>query len=203
MINKEEVTGVILAAGKSGRMGKWKPLMQYQGKSFLQSILEKLLPVCNSVIIVTGAHHERLAAFGKVTDVMLAHNEKFEHGMLSSLQTGLSEVKTEFTLYHFIDQPHLPHDFYPDFLQFASRDANWIQPQYLNRAGHPMLIRKDVIPYILNAKPDMMLREIRSHKGIIRGTVDLPYPEILQDIDTPEDYQKYLNSSAIEPSPVP
>ena len=195
MIYKKDITGVILAAGKSGRMGEWKPLMQYQGKSFLQNILGKLLRVCNSVIIVTGAHHEKLEAFGGTPAVQLIHNQNYESGMLTSLQTGLSIVQTEFALSHFIDQPHLPIQFYYDFLLCASPNPNWTQPQYRYRAGHPLLFRRDVFPHILNATPDKMLREIRSHESIIRDIIELDYPEILQDIDTPEDYKKFLNES--------
>ncbi|MDZ7765978.1 MAG: nucleotidyltransferase family protein [Melioribacteraceae bacterium] len=53
MSNK--LTGIILSAGLSGRMKAFKPLLKLpNGKTFIQSIVEKLSGVCDEIIVVTG-----------------------------------------------------------------------------------------------------------------------------------------------------
>jgi molybdenum cofactor cytidylyltransferase len=51
---KNIVYGLIISAGLSGRIGQFKPLLNYKGNSFLQNITAKLSEVCDKIIIVTG-----------------------------------------------------------------------------------------------------------------------------------------------------
>ena len=51
MIEKEQLTGFVLAGGKSLRFGKNKALARYKGKTLLQSALERLTPYCGTVCI--------------------------------------------------------------------------------------------------------------------------------------------------------
>ena len=57
---KNQLTGLIIAAGLSGRMDSFKPLLEINRKSFIQIIAEKLLFVCNEVIIVTGFNSAKI-----------------------------------------------------------------------------------------------------------------------------------------------
>ena len=53
-MGKNIINGLVISAGLSGRMGKFKPLLSYKGKSFIQNIVLKLSSVCDKVIVVTG-----------------------------------------------------------------------------------------------------------------------------------------------------
>ncbi|MFH1528500.1 MAG: NTP transferase domain-containing protein [Bacteroidota bacterium] len=52
-MNQNKIHGLILSAGLSGRMGKFKPLLHYKGKSFIQNIVFKL----NSVWLAYAIGH--------------------------------------------------------------------------------------------------------------------------------------------------
>jgi len=53
-VNQNKIHGLILSAGLSSRMTKFKPLLSYKGKSFLQNIVLGLDFVCEKIIIATG-----------------------------------------------------------------------------------------------------------------------------------------------------
>ena len=95
-------------------MGKFKPLLTYKGKSFIQNIILKLNSVCDKIIIVTGfnaneVEESMLKQFKVNSKIEFVFNSKFEKGMFNSLQTGLTAaINSDWILYHFVDQPGLP-----------------------------------------------------------------------------------------------
>ena len=59
-MSKPIINGLLISAGLSGRMGQFKPLMLYKNKSFVVTIVEKLLTVCERVVVVTGFQKEKI-----------------------------------------------------------------------------------------------------------------------------------------------
>ena len=182
-------------------MGSFKPLLNYKGKSFISSILEKIYPLCENVGIVTG--YKNLEVEGAVKNcvqefnfnkdkVNLIYNSDYEKGMFTSLQVGLKELPDiDWLLYHFVDQPHLPVNFYSDFLKQIDNSFNWIQPVYENKKGHPILIHNLLFPKILDSK-STSLKEISYLTETHKKFWNCDYPQVIEDIDTKEDYQKLI-----------
>jgi len=56
-MNKQDVTGIILAGGKSSRMGKEKGLMEYAGKSLIRYSIEALEGICSQIVIGANSSH--------------------------------------------------------------------------------------------------------------------------------------------------
>jgi len=199
-LNRSKIYGIILSAGLSGRMKMFKPLANYKGKTFLNNIITKLEKICDEIIIVTGFKSDELKTaiikslenenqFEVITKLKFTFNKSFQNGMFTSLQKGISEAKNcDWILYHFIDQPGLPENFYLDFIKQADSYYNWIQPVNKRQNGHPILIGKDLFELIANSSPDSNLREISSNPKVKKKYWDCNYPEIFQDIDTEEDY---------------
>lgn len=190
------IYGIILSAGLSGRMGKFKPLLKYDGKSFVQNITEKLCTVCDRVIIVKGFNAEQIELEIKenlseihLPKIKFVLNENYEAGMFTSLKTGLLNCPdADWVLYHFVDQPTLPLEFYTDFTEQIEDSYDWIQPVEDREKGHPILFGKRVIEKISAAPADSNLREI-TRTGIKKKYWECGYKEIFDDIDNIEDYK--------------
>lgn len=203
------ITGLILSAGKSGRMGKFKPLINYKDKSFLKNVIINLDPVCDKIIIVTGFNSTELKE--KIVEqfennkeliikdkLLFVENPVFEKGMFTSLQKGLSQaIDADWVLYHFVDQPGLPKDFYLDFIGQIDSVSNWIQPSYNNRNGHPILIKNELFEIILKPDENSNLREISREPVVRKKLWECYYQNVLQDIDTEEDYKASLDDDFV------
>ncbi len=86
-MNKRKIRGIILSAGLSGRMGKFKPLLNFKGKSFIQNVGLKLNSVCDKMIIVTGyktnAVEENVNELNIHPKIEYVFNPDFEKGMFT------------------------------------------------------------------------------------------------------------------------
>jgi len=189
------LTGLIITAGLSSRMGKFKPLLQYNDKSFLHNIASKLYSVCNETIVVTGHNIDKVESELNLLPIKnrikTIFNENYKFGMFTSLQKGLENISINgWVLYHFIDQPTLPNNFYTDFVAQIDNDYDWIQPAYKGKNGHPILMNKRVIDFITVAPQTSNLKELTSNSSITKKYWDCNYPEIHDDIDTIEQYNK-------------
>ncbi len=195
--DNRKIEGVIISAGVSSRMGKFKPLLKYHGETFLVGIINKLLKICNNVIVVTGFKFQKIESIVSENElnfkgrVKCIHNSSYEKGMFSSIVTGLKVIEEDsWTLYHLIDQPNLPVKFYEEFISQIDNSFDWIQPTFEAQKGHPILINKKVIKKILNSEIESNLRIISASDEIRKKYWDCGFSEILTDLDFPEDYKK-------------
>jgi molybdenum cofactor cytidylyltransferase len=198
-MEKQKLNGLLVSAGYSGRMGAFKPLLSYQHNPYVVVIVKKLLSVCEYVTVVTGFNNSELYAtirFGFVDGLLfprvnVVHNDEFQKGMFSSLQTGLKSLsKPEWILYHFIDQPFHEKKFYSELVGQISNDFDWIQPVYSGKEGHPVIFNEKVADKIIDSPPESILRTIRDLPGVRKKYWNCPYQSILKDYDTPEDVEK-------------
>jgi len=192
-IKKLHITGIVLTAGLSGRMNSFKPLLKLNnGKTFIQNIVTKLAFVCDEIIVVTGFKSEKieenLNAIEQNEKLIFVLNENYKSGMFTSLQAGLTNTKSKWYLYHFVDQPSLSLKFYFDFIKQIDIQFNWIQPTYNNRKGHPILFDNQVRELILQSSKNQTLREVTHDKSINKKFWECKTELIFQDIDTETDF---------------
>lgn len=193
------ITGIILTAGLSGRMNSFKPLLKLNdGKTFIQNIAGKLIQVCDEVIIVTGFKsneiEENLNSIKQKEKLRFVYNENYQSGMFTSLQAGLREANSKWFLYHFVDQPSLPLNFYSDFIKQIDNQFNWIQPINNNRKGHPILFDDFVKNKILEISIYKTLRDVARDNSIKKIFWECGTDLIFQDVDSPKDYKRTKNN---------
>ena len=219
--NKPKINGLILAAGESSRMGDLKQLLQYEGLPFVLQIILKMFYVCNKVTIVLGhmgevVQEEVEKAFEKnddqeeqvlfplnldehIADIQFIHNPDYEKEMFSSLQCGLEAMKgEEWAMYHFVDQPGLPITFYEDFSFQCDPNYQWVQPVFFEEKGHPILLHQSVFKDIINSPIQSSLKEYKKTFNPKTKLWKCDYPEILQDIDTFEEYESLTGADKDE-----
>ena len=196
-------TGLLIAAGLSSRMGKPKALLLKDDLPFAIVILYKMLLVCDRVVVVLGHNADKvkkdLKDFIHKSDelrlrINFVTNEDFEKGMFSSLKCGLNvEINAEWILYHFVDQPGLPEEFYQEFTEQMYNEYDWIQPSYNGKNGHPLLLQSSIFNSILELPDNSSLKEISMNNKTKKKFWDCKYKEILQDLDFPSDLKKLHN----------
>lgn len=194
----DKIIGLIIAAGLSSRMGDFKPLLDYRGKSFLENIVDKLNPICDEVVIITGHNanliETEIKSFKNIEKIKTIFNENFKEGMFSSLKTGLrNSLNADWILYHFIDQPNLPISFYENLLCQTDNLFDWIQPEFEQKNGHPILLNKRLIKIITSSPVTCNLKEISSVNNIRKKHWNCEYPEILNDIDNIDSYKELIS----------
>lgn len=104
-----QVTGVILAGGKSRRMGRDKAFLPFGQGLLIERVIEVIQQVTADVILITNTP-EQYQRFGlpMFSDVIP------EAGSLGGIYTGLVSAKTPHSLYLACDMPFVK----PDFLRF-------------------------------------------------------------------------------------
>ncbi|MCX8057051.1 MAG: NTP transferase domain-containing protein [Ignavibacteria bacterium] len=201
---KFKVTGLILSAGKSGRIGEPKAFIKFNDKTFIAEIISKLEKICDKIVIVFGYDASKminnLFADKNLSNykdrLIVAVNQNFEYGMFSSLQCGLSRVNNcDFVLVHQIDQPSLPIEFYLDFSNQLEEGIDWLQPAYDGKIGHPIFINRKLVEKILQEDINSNLREFKRKNIFNQKIWNCNYSQIHQDIDTKDDYEKLIRGA--------
>ena len=105
------ITAVVLAAGKSERMGRPKMLLPFGRKTLIETVLAGVRRSrVDDVVVVLGAHREAVEPVVSKFAVRAVFNEDFEAGMLSSVLRGLREVPAAARAFLVVlgDQPFPP-----------------------------------------------------------------------------------------------
>jgi CTP:molybdopterin cytidylyltransferase MocA len=190
------IAGLILAAGASRRMGRPKPLLEFEGETFLDRVIRVLAPHCAPVIVVLGRHAEIIRqSVRRSAEARFVVNPEPERGQLSSLQCGLRELPAhvEAVIFTPADLPAIR----PSTVQAlaeAMRDgeAAVVVPTFEARRGHPVGVRRDVFRELLELPASATARDV-IHRHT-RATLYIPVedPGILYDVDDPASYERLL-----------
>ncbi|WP_051238729.1 molybdenum cofactor guanylyltransferase [Gaetbulibacter saemankumensis] len=101
MINKTNITGIILAGGKSSRMGQDKGLLKFKEQSFIQYSIDALTPLVSDIIIVSDHAEHQLFGFKTIED-----DEK-DAGPVSGICSGLEASKSTYNIILSCDIPFI------------------------------------------------------------------------------------------------
>ena len=192
------IQAVILAAGKSERMGSVKPLLSWGKRTLIEAIIDGVARSrAKEVLIVLGAARDDIEPVIAKHDLRTVFNPDFARGMLSSIQRGLEAVPHDAraVLFFLGDQPP-PHPGMINRLIDAYRKTGKgiVLPVHGGRRGHPVLIDLKYRNEIGTLDPGIGLRQLmRDHPEDVLE-VRTRSLRVLLDIDTPEDYQRALAS---------
>jgi molybdenum cofactor cytidylyltransferase len=189
---------VILAAGNSSRLGQPKQLLSYEGSTLISRVAAQALDAAlYPVVVVTGAVTDEIthALAGKKTH--LTHNARWQEGMGTSIAVGLTTLQhlqpdAKAVIITLCDQPHLSATLFQTLITTqASTNKGIVASSYSGTIGAPALFTR---PYF--AALSALSGNEGARKLLLRYREDLavvPFPEGAIDIDTPEDYQKFLS----------
>ena len=196
------ISGIILAAGSSQRMGTPKALLKIGEKTFLQHIVEVLRSArITDIVIVLGAEAEEIQKSLAWFDGKIVVNEEWQKGQLTSIITGLNNLDMAMTdpeeingaMICPIDHPLLSQALIVNLLYgYWTSKKKIIIPTFNGQRGHPVVFDKELFDELRSAPPDVGARAV-----VYKNTDDVyevPVKEegVLINIDTHEDYQKCI-----------
>jgi molybdenum cofactor cytidylyltransferase len=190
------VSGVILAAGRSRRMGCFKPLLPFRGRPLLEHVLaaareSDLTPLC----VVLGLRAAEIQAEVDMDGVEVVVNTEFAAGQAGSLAAGLIQVESRCTAAMFLlgDQPLVTPRLIDSLIHaHRRRTAAITLPIFQGRRGNPVIVAARLFPELLRIEGDTGARALfAAHESEIQR-VAVEDPAVLLDVDHPSDYDRLL-----------
>jgi molybdenum cofactor cytidylyltransferase len=189
---------VILAGGKSERMGRSKALLPLEGQTFADRLVLTLSEVCDPVILVLGHQAEAVRAQLQSNPV-IAVNADYERGQLSSLQCGLRSLPADIDGFFFtpVDIPAFSSSTVRALASsFSGSTTPFVVPRFDGKHGHPVLvhaaIKDEFIALPLTAQARDLVHSYRDRTTY----VDVDDRFVVNDVDDPGEYESLLRSKS-------
>jgi molybdenum cofactor cytidylyltransferase len=191
------VSGIILAAGESTRMGSPKALLKIGDKSFAQQIVDTLIASrVLDIVLVLGADAEAIQTQLNWFEGKTVINEEWEKGQLSSVLMGLHVVEQQDlhgVLVWPVDRPLVSWHVIVGMLhQFWTKHKQIVVPIYKGRRGHPVLFGKDLFHDLECAPMDKGARKVLQDHPSDVLEYQTEEEGVVMNIDSPEDYRRHV-----------
>jgi len=186
------IAGLILAAGRSTRMGGPNKLLEeINGKALVRIATEHVLASrAGPVIVVTGHQRERVERALAGLPVTFVHNPNFANGLSTSLKTGITAVPAncDGTIVCLGDMPQVSAALIDRLIAAfdPERGALVAIPTITGKRGNPVLWSRRFFPDLTAVEGDVGARHLIG--GYAEAVVEVPVEDAaaLTDVDTPE-----------------
>ncbi|QJB57425.1 DVU_1551 family NTP transferase [Pseudodesulfovibrio sp. zrk46] len=187
-----ERAAIILSAGLSTRMGKFKPLLPLGGSSVLSQCIELFLSCgVERVIVVTGKRRHDVAKVASAAGAETIHNADYEQGMFSSVLSGVSALPSGVSSFFVlpVDIPLVRRETVRNIItKYEENEPLVLYPRFMEERGHPPLINGDLLQAIKGHDGRGGLRALLERFDADSLDLDVPDYGVVHDIDFPEEY---------------
>jgi molybdenum cofactor cytidylyltransferase len=191
--HKRRVTGLVLAAGGSRRLGTSKQLLDYRGRPLLEHVLD-VARACpfHQLLCVVGGGSEEIRREVSFDGVQVVDNPHFGEGCSSSIAAALSAVDPtcEVLVLMLGDQPGVGPDTVRALLE-GRGEAALAACAYHDGRGHPLAFDRSLFGELASLHGDKGVWKLTDRLGDQVADVPIAGP-IPLDVDTWEDYQAVL-----------
>ena len=197
----KDIHAVLLAAGRSERMGRNnKLLLNVDGIPLVRkSAINILNSNVTSMTVVTGFDENKIVNALSGLNVNFVKNINFREGLSSSLKAGLANITPT-----------------PSAVIICLADMPKIQPEHINRLlenfdplrgleiciptnngkrGNPVLIGSRFFPYIFETSGDFGAKQVMKQHSDKIVEVEIGTSDIHFDIDTQDEYENFTTRS--------
>lgn len=193
------INAIVLAAGESKRMGKPKPLLRFNDKTFLDQIISVLrLSDADRITVVLGAEAETIRRSVDLSGTNVVINKDYAKGQLSSLIAAIEQTPedTDAILVCLVDAPFITKEVVTKIIgKFKETNNPIIVPVFNKERGHPTLFSRSLFAELLSAPEDQGARYVLySHEAEVLE-VETSENGILIGIDTPDDYRHHFETN--------
>lgn len=188
-----KIAGVLLAAGEAKRFCSPKQLQNWNGKSFIRQIVEKMnLTILEPRFAIVGAYQQLI--FNEIHDlnIQLITNDAWQTGQASSVTRAINLVSEdcEAVIFLLVDQPQVTVEMINELIKlYAISRSAIITHQFNGQYRHPVLFSRQTFPYLKEIKGDSGGRQLFSIFDPV--TIPIKDPFLAFDIDSPSDLEKF------------
>ncbi|MDP2660497.1 MAG: nucleotidyltransferase family protein [Dehalococcoidia bacterium] len=190
------ITGIILAAGESKRMGKPKQLLSFGSSTILEHVVENLLRSrIGELILVLGHQSGPIEARLEGVPVKKTINPDYREGMSTSIRAGIEAASTESRAFLIAlgDQPLVRSEVVDQLVAaYEESGKGIVLPSFGGLSGHPVIFDLKYRDALLSLSGD------KGGKSIVAAypedvlEVKVETASVVYDIDKWEDYQEQL-----------
>jgi len=190
---------VVVSAGRSLRMGEWKPGLAWgRATVLIHAILEAQNAGCRVIVAGGYRYHDIELMLRGIGNLTLIRVKRWRRGMGYTVRKSLAHVRSDAAFIQLADMPLIEDRDYRRLVgEMESLDDEFgvIRPSYAGKPGHPVLISKDVIEYLRRSGDGHSVRG--ALENFPSREIDWEHAGVVQDIDTVKEYEKLksLNSS--------
>ena len=184
---------VILAAGESARMGTPKQLLAVEGRALvLRAVEAALASAAWPVVVVLGAHAEKIRPLFARLPVIVVENPAWSEGMAASIRAGVTTLRQfsrqlDAAVVALCDQPAFSAGVIAQLVA-AQRTTgrSIVAAHYGGRNGAPALFLRDHFETLTHLTGE------EGARALLNGSPDrvtaVNLPALALDLDTPADY---------------
>ncbi len=194
------LAAVILAAGESSRMGSPKALLTYQGRPFLEHLLEVTRhPKVGVTRVVLGANAEKIRSQTNLDPAIVVINQNWRQGQLSSIHAALLSLPAGLTdgiLLCLVDHPLITAALVDELIEkFYASGQPIVVPTYKGRRGHPAIFSSKLYQELLDAPFETGARSVAwAHASKVLEVPTLEEGVVL-NLNDPEALRRALGNS--------
>lgn len=191
------IAGIVLAGGKSTRMGTSKAWLPFGSETMLQRVVRILNSVVSPIVVVAATGQE-LPSLSD--DVIITHDEREGRGPLEGIRAGLKALPESVDAAYITscDVPLLVPGFVTEMIALAQGfDATVME---IDGFPHPLsaIYRRAALPHIEDLlahdrlRPVFLYDRVPTRKVAPAEITADPELKTLRNLNSPDDYQRAL-----------
>lgn len=193
MLDKGEITGIVLAGGKSSRMGKDKAMCNFRDKPLVEYAIEALEPFCGEILLSTN-----LTGGYEKYGFALVNDDVKEIGPMGGIYSCLKKSKTKHNFVLSCDTPFIGKDLVKFIIDNISNDFDIVAPIHQNSLLEPLCAY-----YNISVLPELktfierrdfklmgLLKSLRLKQLVIDNNLGFYNQKLFNNLNTSEDLLK-------------
>lgn len=185
-MKKSNITGIVLAGGKSSRMGTDKSHLIFNDKTFIEHSIYALKEIATEIIIISNNEKHDDLGYKRIPDYIQ------DFGPVAGIYTGLANIKTKFAIILSCDIPLIQTKILKKLISIENDEHQVIQFEFKNK-NTPLtaLYKKSCVTIFKKAiknktrRLQTVVKECNP-KNIILSEEEAVY---IQNINTKEDFK--------------
>jgi molybdenum cofactor cytidylyltransferase len=199
--SRKMISLIVLAAGKSTRMKENKLLLEVDGETLIGRVVKTAKESsANEIVVVLGYEAAKIKEQLAKLDCKLVVNNNYVRGQSESVKVGLAAISNNVEAVMILpaDVALIDSQSINRVIEEYRRSRNKIViASHQQQSGHPILIDKTLFAEVSEIGEDTQgLKAMINHHRAEIKYVEVGTENVLIDIDTKEEFDKYFRRAA-------